>query len=356
MKNKFFLKELNKYQKKIEKEINSFFELKEKEFSNYSIESKQLIQEMKKYSLRPGKRIRPILVLIGFKAIKGKINLKTIKAACTLELLQSYLLIHDDIMDESITRRGKIAFHKIYEQKMIKNKLINPKRFGESTGIIAGDLMHSLAVEILLTSGFNEKILINAVNKLMQINKLTAVGQQLDLILESKTIFSEKDILKVQEFKTAKYTIEGPLLLGAILAGANKKQLKQLSNYAIPIGIAFQIQDDVLGVFGSKKTGKSIASDLIEGKKTLLILKTFEKDSKKHLNDLKFVLGNKKATKNQLEKARKAIIESNALNYSQNLAEKLSIKSINELNKSKFNKKVKQFLTEMNSFLISRMH
>ncbi len=352
----FFLKELTKYQKLIEREINSFFELKEKEFSKHSVESKQLISELKKYTLRPGKRIRPILVLMGYKAITGKIDSKIIKASCSLELLQSYLLIHDDIMDESPTRRGKIAFHKIYEQKMKKNKTINPVRFGESTAIIAGDLMHSLAVEILLNSNFEKKTLIQAMNKLIEINKLTAVGQQLDLLLESKEKFSEKDVLKVQEYKTARYTIEGPLQLGAILAKASKKQLKQLSNYAIPIGIAFQIQDDILGVFGSKKTGKSTASDLIEGKKTLLILKTFENASKKQLNDLKYVLGNKKASLTHLKKARNAIIKSNALNYSNKLALKLSNKSIKTIQKTSFNPKVKKFLIEMNSFLVSRSH
>jgi len=309
--NEFFLSELKKYQILIEREINSFFIKKEKEFSMHSIESKKLVSDMKEFTLRPGKRIRPILVLMGFKAVKGKIDLKAVKAACALELLQSYLLIHDDVMDESPTRRGKTAFHKIYEQKMKKNKFIKASRFGESTAIIAGDLMHSLAVEILLECGMEKEFLFKAVKKLMEINKLTAVGQQLDLMLESKKSFTKKDVLKVQEYKTAKYTIEGPLQLGAILAGADENQLKQLSDYAVSIGIAFQIHDDILGVFGSKETGKSSSSDLIEGKKTLLVLKALEKGNLKQKKALNAVLGNKNASETELNEARKISKEEN---------------------------------------------
>ncbi|MFH1588835.1 MAG: polyprenyl synthetase family protein [Candidatus Diapherotrites archaeon] len=349
-----FEKKLKECQKGIEKELISFFKKKEKEFSLFSPSSKKMISELKEFTSRPAKRIRPILVLIGFEAVNGKIDSRIVKASIALELLQSYLLIHDDVMDQSITRRGKKSFHKkiesIYFGKVPLNAL---KRFSENEAIIAGDLTHSLAVESLIEAGFDSKKTCEAVKKLMEINKLTAVGQELDILLENSKSFKEKDVLMVQEFKTAKYTIDGPLQLGAILAGASKKQLTDLSSYAVPTGIAFQIHDDMLGLFGSK-TGKSVSDDLTEGKKTLLAWFMLNKAKQNHKKQFLNAFNNSHASQKQIAEAKKALIDSGALEYSELFSLALIAEAFDAIEKAGIKTPAKNFLIELSNYLVTR--
>src|SRR4030042_6751265 len=117
-------------------------------------------------------------------------------------------------------------------------------------------------------------------------------GEELDIFLGLGQRLEENNILKIIEYKTASYTIDGPLQIGAILAGANLKTLKKLSSYAFPLGIAFQIQDDILGMFGdSKKTGKPVGADLREGKQTLLIIEARKRANGKQSKVIDNVLG-----------------------------------------------------------------
>jgi geranylgeranyl diphosphate synthase type I len=152
----------------------------------------------------------------------------------------------------------------------------------------------------------------------------TIIGQAQDIGIENKKSATEKEVLTMYENKTARYTFEGPLHLGAILAGCdNEKSLKALSEFAVPVGIAFQIQDDILGVFGNeKKIGKSVASDVEEGKLSLLVVKALNACSmveKKLLNE---ILGKKNLTKENLKSFQEIIINAKSLAYSQQLAAK----------------------------------
>ena len=166
---------------------------------------------------------------------------------------------------------------------------------------------------------------------------------------------SEKEILKVHENKTAKYTIEGPLHLGALLAGAKGRILKDLSAYAVPVGIAFQIQDDILGVFGSeKKLGKPVCSDLREGKQTLLIAKALEKGSGVDRKMIKKLLGNKNVTPREIDTFREIVRKSGSLAYSQNLAKKLIEKGKETLVKSAVKKEAKDFLVGIADYIVNR--
>ncbi len=157
------------------------------------------------------------------------------------------------------------------------------------------------------------------------------------------------------EYKTAKYTFEGPLHLGAILGGADDKFLNQLSQYAIPAGIAFQIQDDILGIFGDeKKTGKPVGSDIRQGKYTILVAKAFEKANPRQKKILARCLGNKNLTKKDIEDFRKVIIESGSLDYAKNLAMKLVWEAKKELEKIKMNSETKKFLRGIAEYMIKR--
>lgn len=345
--------------RKIDRELAIFFDLKIKEIKNNQKpkELLEMVENLKRFTLGFGKRIRPILFYYGYLIGGGKNKKEALKASISMELVHSYLLIHDDIIDQDNFRHNDFSMHYKYERKY-KDKFKNRdlKHFGNSMAIIIGDLTSTFGYEVLTNSGFSTDLKIKAVNKLNQIIlNTTAIGEALDVILGMRSSFDVNEILKMQEYKTAKYTIEGPMHLGAILAGANDKLLKSLSNFAIPLGIAFQIQDDIMGVFGDReKIGKPVGADIREGKKTLLVSRAIEKSNNKQRNMICSILGNKKTNSADVEKIKKIIIETGALQDSQEKAAKLVKLSKKHLDRIKIPKKDKNFLSDLADFIIGR--
>ncbi|MBU0476682.1 polyprenyl synthetase family protein, partial [Patescibacteria group bacterium] len=260
-------------QKKVNQRLELFFDRKAKELKNFSPLTKQLFKEIKDFSLAGGKRIRPIFLYYGYLAGGGKNKKAILDASICVELIHNYLLIHDDIIDKDEFRRGKPTIHEIY-RTIYQKKFLDSKHLGVSAGILAGDFCSVFGYDILVNSKFPLELKLKAIQKLNQILIEVVEGEMLDVFLGLDHQLSQNDIFKILEYKSARYTVEGPLHLGAILAGANGNLLKRLSQYAIPLGIAFQIQDDILGMFGEpKKTCKPSGNDLKEAKQTILILK-----------------------------------------------------------------------------------
>jgi len=311
---------MGKYKQEVEEYLREFFNEKKKELEHWS--SREACEILEEYTLRGGKRIRAILMIMGYRLYGGNMGRDIIKAASSLELVQSYLLIHDDIMDESELRRGKKTVHKIYEDIHLKRGYGgSPKRFGENMGITLGDLANAYALEILSSSNFPADRKIKAIEKLNEIIEYTGYGQIIDIYSGMVEEFREEDLLLLHRYKTARYTIEGPLILGAILAGESGKGLE---NYAIPLGVAFQLHDDILGLFGNEeKLGKPVTSDLAEGKKTLLIIKALENASEEERREIFNALGNPAVTMEQLERVREIVKKTGSLDYSIKMAIRL---------------------------------
>jgi geranylgeranyl diphosphate synthase, type I len=206
-----------------------------------------------------------------------------------------------------------------------------------------------------LNSGFDSKLVIKATAALQSTIIHTIIGQTQDICIENQRQVSEKEILEMYRNKTAKYTIENPLKIGAILAGADAKFLEKISLFALPMGLAFQLQDDILGLFeASKKTGKNSGSDIKEGKKTLLIAKAFEGAGKEDMKFMQKIFGNKKIVKPEIEKFKDIIKKTNALKYNQQLAEKFIKKAKFEMEKIGMNEGAKDFLSELADYIIAR--
>ncbi|MBA3064666.1 polyprenyl synthetase family protein, partial [Candidatus Woesearchaeota archaeon] len=276
-----------------------------------------------------------------------------IDIAVSAELMQSFFLIHDDIIDDDDLRRGGPTMHRIYAEKY--NSYDKPKKFGESMAIIAGDLLAALGNEIISKSDFDEEKKLKLLQKFNKVVKLTGYGEIIDILSGLKTNVTEQDISKMHKLKTAIYTIEGPLHMGAIAAGASDEQLKILSEYAIPLGMAFQLKDDILGLFGSEeKLGKPADSDIKEGKKTILILKAIENADKEQKEFIVSALRNKNITEKELIKLRQIIKETGSLPYSENLAEKLVKKAKDAIKNSDFEKHGKDFFLEIADYVIKR--
>lgn len=347
---------IKNYKEKIDKRLRIFIKNRIKKVDKISPVAKEMMEYILEYNLRGGKRIRPILTIFGYKTCGGKNINAIIDAALAVELMESFLLIHDDIMDQDELRRGYLTMHKIYENKCKRNyKSKDAKRFGESMAMIAGDIVAIMGNEAILNSNFPIENKLKAIDKFNSSVINTCFGQAIDVKSGYEETTTEKDIKRLYELKTAIYTFEGPLFIGALLAGASKSQLNSLKQYAMPLGKAFQYQDDILGLYGTKKKiGKPIGSDIKEGKKTLLILKALEKTNKSDSKFIKNCLGNENITLNDIKKIRKIVKDTGSLDYSKLKAKNYVKKSKKMIITADLNKSGKEFLLDLADFVINR--
>ena len=240
--------------------------------------------------VRGGKRLRPAFAYWGYRSAGRPDCDQIIQAASSLEFLQACALIHDDVMDDSHVRRGKPALHKYFERLHQDSGWTGSAQlFGIGSAILVGDLALSWADEMLLLSGFDASLITRAKAMYDTMRSELMAGQYLDLLEQSRKGTSAESARNVIRYKSAKYSIERPLHIGAVLAGADDAHLKVLSDYGLAIGEAFQLRDDLLGVFGDAEvTGKPQGDDLREGKQTVLIAYAREHDdhaTQKLLND-----------------------------------------------------------------------
>lgn len=277
-----------------------------------------LYESIKEFSLRKGKRIRPLLLILSYKGFspKGKKISSTIYNASTcIELLHNFMLIHDDIIDRSDLRRGKPTLHKLLGRTVQTD---DPKKLGYDLGIVAGDIVYALAIDAFLSIKESPDRKEKALKYFIQTAAFTAMGEFIDTIhgVEKLNNVKEKDVFLNYTLKTARYTFDCPLVTGAILAGAKQSDIKKLSEIGISIGQAFQIQDDIIGIFDTQKNiGKSILSDLDESKKTLLVCHANENlSSHKRRQFLKY-FSKRKKTYNDLVAVRKIFLSSGSLQY-----------------------------------------
>jgi geranylgeranyl diphosphate synthase type I len=222
--------------------------------------------------VRGGKRLRPLFCRAGWLVAGGDPDDPRLDhAAAALEWLQGSALVHDDLMDESDTRRGRPSIHREFERKHREAALVgDPVRHGASVAVLLGDLMLSWADEQFRTSGLPR--VTEALRFLDLCRTEVVAGQYLDVLAQTRLSVGVEEAMRVVRYKSAKYTVERPLHLGAALAGADDGLIAALSDVALPLGEAFQLRDDVLGVFGDPGvTGKPAGDDLREGKRTVLV-------------------------------------------------------------------------------------
>ncbi|MCH7772414.1 MAG: polyprenyl synthetase family protein [Bacteroidetes bacterium] len=231
-----------------------------------------------------GKRIRPFLVLLSAGAVGGNFS-QAYNAAVAVELLHDFTLVHDDIMDNAEKRRGKLTLH---------------KKYNKNTAILVGDSLLSVAYEYLLKdcNGYSKSIISSFTSGLIEVCE----GQILDTDYEARKYVSLSEYLLMIKKKTASM-VKMCCEIGATLGGGTEKEIKGIANYGLNIGIAFQVQDDLLDIIADEnKFGKRIGSDLIEGKKTYLFIKALEKARGEDRKLLSKVVDNKGIRINQVKK------------------------------------------------------
>ena len=229
-----------------------------------------------------GKRLRPLLVLLSAKAVGGNFN-NAYNAAAAVEMLHNFTLVHDDIMDNADKRRGRLTLHKKYDH---------------NTAILAGDSLLSIAYEYLLKdcNGNAKEVISSFTHGLIEVCE----GQSLDTDFESRKNVSLSEYIVMIKKKTAAMA-KMCCRIGALLGGGNKTEVNALGNFGLNLGIAFQIQDDLLDISADeKKFGKTIGGDLVEGKKTFLFLEALEKSKGEDRQKLLKVIERRGIRRNQV--------------------------------------------------------
>ncbi|WP_407555993.1 polyprenyl synthetase family protein [Streptomyces sp. Pv4-95] len=211
-----------------------------------------------------------MLCVVGHLAAAGRVSGPLLRAAASLEMFHAVALIHDDVMDDSGTRRGRPTVHRTLAAR--NNGRPDAERLGANAAILLGDLALVWSGELLHTAGLTPRRLTDALAVTDAMRTEVLYGQYLDVLTAGRPTTETTRALKVCRYKTAKYTVERPLHLGAVLAGAPASLLATLSDYALPVGEAFQLRDDLLGTFGDPAaTGKPRLDDLRDGKNTVLL-------------------------------------------------------------------------------------
>lgn len=258
--------------------LERFFESRHSDIQAIGAPVEEAVSHLESFVLGGGKRIRPLYAWAGFVG-GGGLEREDIdpdamvEAAASLEFIQACALIHDDIVDSSDTRRGNPTVHRAIEAQHAKRGWSGSSaHFGISAAILAGDLALVWAEDMFQGAGLPQDAMERARAPWRGMRTEVIGGQLLDISLEAAGNESIELSNQVNRFKTAAYTIERPLHLGAAIAGANNKTIAAFRGYGRDIGIAFQLRDDELGVFGDPSvTGKPAGDDLREGKRTVLL-------------------------------------------------------------------------------------
>lgn len=252
-------------------------------------------------TLRGGKRLRPALLGAAVECVSpGAYPQAAADLGAALELFQTYLLIHDDWMDNDPVRRGAPSVHVRLARQY------GDAQLGASTAILAGDMLCALTHEIvgsLDVPAPRRRAVILAFGRM---EREVILGQCLD-------VTRNPDVARIHDLKTGSYTVRGPMLLGAALAGASADAVRALEAFAEPLGLAFQLRDDILGAFGSEaETGKPVGGDFREGKNTLLVAHAREHLAPAERAELDGVLGRRDATDADVARVRALLERSGA--------------------------------------------
>lgn len=313
-----------------------------------------LSKVIKGYILRPGKRTRPILLVIGYLGFAKSIRPGIYRCALSAELLHDFMLIHDDIIDKSDTRRGLPSMHCLLNNYLRKFK--NLKFNGQDLAIVVGDILYAMAIDAFLAIKEEPQRKEKALKKFIEAASFTGSGEFIELIYGAKDIrqIKKTDIYKIYNYKTAFYTFACPLSIGAILGGANEKQIRLITRFGLTLGTAFQIKDDILGIFSEAKlTGKSQLADLQEAKKTILIWHAYNHGSTAQKKVIRIIMSKEKIIRADLIKMRRIIEDTGALKFAKHEINSLLKQAQNLINSSNIQPRYKKFLDNYSRQILS---
>jgi len=306
---------LDGFRERLDRELEAWLERKCRLASESgSPEMLELIDGVGQLAVHGGKRLRPALVYHACRACGGPTtppDTEVLPLALATELLHTYLLIHDDIMDHAEVRRGQPAAHvRFRNAHRASGYHGDALDFGRSVAILLGDLAHTWAVELATGASIRRPEVARCFSAM---SEEVIGGQYLELLVAQRRVAREDELLRVLRLKSGCYTAERPIQLGALLAGAPEPVIEGLSRYGSAVGEAFQLQDDLLGMFGDAGTvGKPVGEDLKEGKFTFLIHHALAAASPEQRRLLESALGNPGLTDDEVHRAQRLLEETGA--------------------------------------------
>jgi geranylgeranyl diphosphate synthase type I len=298
----------------------------ETERASLEREALPLLDELEALVQAGGKRIRPRFCYWGFIAAGGTDTPEILRVGAALELLHTFALIHDDVMDDSPRRRSRLTtFRALAELSAGVPHRGDPRRFGTSAAILTGLLGFVLADRLFLTCGFEPSSVTRAAERFDGMRKRAIAGQYLDLLAAYRGEADESTARRIGVLKSAGYTITDPLAIGALCSSGDRRVVEVLDAYGMPLGEAFQLRDDVLGAFGDPlETGKDRDGDIREGKQTVLLAKARALADPDQRAFLDRAVGDRQLSPQDAELVREIIASSGALAATDALIEELT--------------------------------
>jgi len=258
----------------VQQALDAFLERQEAVLAPLGPDAARLLAQAR-VTVSGGKRFRAAFCYWGHRAFAPAVPdaAALVRACASLELLHASALVHDDLMDASDTRRGRPSTHRALEAEHGEAGWRgDAEQYGAAAAILLGDLLQAWADELLRRSGFPVERVVPALEVFDLCRTEVIAGQFLDVSVQARGRADVETAMTVLRYKSAKYSIERPLHIGAALAGATADDLAALTAFGLPLGEAFQLRDDLLGVYGDPAvTGKPAGDDLVEGKRTVLV-------------------------------------------------------------------------------------
>jgi geranylgeranyl diphosphate synthase type I len=345
--------QLKSLREQVEAQLQDFLKIQSDYFTAIAPELKPAATSLTAFVINGGKRFRPLFAAVGAMGAGSQLSDAEIRAFASLELLQACALVHDDLMDASDTRRGEPAIHKLFESMHESEKYQGKaSQFGLSASVLIGDLALIWSDQMLNSSGIKSESLLAALSVHDEMRVELIAGQYLDVFEQARGTQSVAQALNIARYKSAKYTIERPLHLGAAIAIPDATKRAQLvsiySEFGLPLGEAFQLRDDLLGVFGDPKvTGKPAGDDLREGKRTVLMAMTHDRISGAAEAEFMAEFGNHDISESAITRLQEIISETGAAMHVEDLIEELTSTALEALNRDEIVPQARELLTEM---------
>ncbi|MDQ4006350.1 MAG: polyprenyl synthetase family protein [Actinomycetota bacterium] len=300
---------------RVDRELERFVAAQRAALDRVDARVDPLLAEIQRVIEAGGKRLRPLFCCLGHMAAGAEVGEEAIRAASALELLHTFAIVHDDVMDRSASRRGVPAtWVHLAEEHRSERFVGDSGAYGIAAAVLAGDMSLVLADRALLEAGFPIERLVPALSRYDRMRVEVVAGQYLDVRAAHRGSADEAEARRIAVLKSGGYTVEAPLEIGAILGAAADPIRGALSGYGVRLGEAFQLRDDVLGTFGDPAvTGKDRDSDLREGKRTVMLAKAAAAADHAGRAFLRDRVGRPDLTDAEIERARSLIAETGAL-------------------------------------------
>ncbi len=342
------------YRNRIISEMESFFGRVRENFKMRDKWFFDVLDRLYEFSIS-GKMIRGALVMFSENMFSNKITNDSVKCAICIELLQSGLLIHDDIMDEDTQRRGKDSVFFQYKKLADSMGIENSYHIGESVGICAGNFAFSLAF-LSLAEIEKKKVLDKLILKFGEEMAIVGVGQMKDVITSGqRELPTEDDIVSIYRYKTARYSFSLPFSLGAILSEVSEDDISLIEEIGECIGIIFQIQDDKIGIVGNENViGKPVGSDIKENKKTLYYLYLMNSVNDEEKSKLLSIFGNRDIGVSEVDYVIHLLNKYDIFKKVETKVMEFVSKAKNKISRLSVDDKYKQFLLEFIQYNLNR--